>query len=57
MKSLESYKNTIGLLKITNKGNIDLHIYYYYAIMIERLGESDESNLPNDWDDVCIIIK
>ena len=34
------------------KGEFDSHMDHYYDIMIERIGELRESNLPNDWDGV-----
>ena len=34
------------------KGEFDGHMDAYYDMMIERIGELRESNLPNDWDSV-----
>ena len=34
------------------KGEFDSHMDYYYDIMIERIGELRESNLPDNWDGV-----
>jgi adenylate cyclase len=34
------------------KGEFDSHMDHYYDIMIERIGELRESNLPTDWDGV-----
>jgi adenylate cyclase len=34
------------------KGEFDSHMDHYYDIMIERIGELRENNLPTDWDGV-----
>jgi adenylate cyclase len=34
------------------KGEFDSHMDHYYDIMIERIGELSEGNLPNNWDGV-----
>jgi adenylate cyclase len=34
------------------KGEFDSHMDHYYDIMIDRIGELRENNLPNDWDGV-----
>ena len=34
------------------KGEFDLQMDHYYDIMIERIGDLRESNLPSDWDGV-----
>jgi len=34
------------------KGEFDLHMDHYYDIMIDRIGELRENNLPTDWDGV-----
>jgi hypothetical protein len=34
------------------KGEFDSHMDHFYDIMIERIGELRESNLPNNWNGV-----